>query len=442
VPARLVHNVSVLNLSFSKSTSIASPPAPTGQKTARKRKRKVKSSDVSDVSDEEEDVVKVEDVQHTFIWAEILDPETKEWLYVNPIRRYELGHSKIVYDCLKGKISYIFAFEPKSRRIKDVTVKYVSTLQLKKCRDNLWIDETIRNHFQSHPPFDSEADQLENEKFADLEDACEPPTTISGFLNHPKYVLERHLKKFETIHPKVAVPGKSIRGESIYLRANVCTLHTADKWLSLEGRVVKREERGHPIKYVKSRAYSSSKNSEKGKIVMLGEEEGEEDAENMHNSGKVAVFGIWQTEVYVPAPIVNGIIPKNKYNNFDLFKPSMLPPGAAHITEESLVDDAEREYNEIQIRLPSLKKIARKLKCDFAEAVIGFEYHGGRSVPTINGIIVAQENEEAVRKEFMSQLFEQMETFRESKFTDAVRRWERLTKKALIYERLKKKFLK
>jgi hypothetical protein len=38
-----------------------------------------------------------------------------------------------------------------------------------------------------------------------------------------------------------------------------------------------------------------------------------------------------QTEVYAAPPIVNGRVPKNSYGNLDIYVPSMVPPGGAHI---------------------------------------------------------------------------------------------------------------
>ena len=66
----------------------------------------------------------------------------------------------------------------------------------------------------------------------------------------------------------------------------------------------------------------------------------------------VEVFGRWQTEDYVPLPVTEvggrtahtrcrlvlpqphapqGKVPRNEYGNVELFQPSMLPPGAAHV---------------------------------------------------------------------------------------------------------------
>ena len=50
------------------------------------------------------------------------------------------------------------------------------------------------------------------------------PTTVSGFKNHPLYVLKRHLLKFEAIYPPEAPSLGWCRSEPVYARECVHTL--------------------------------------------------------------------------------------------------------------------------------------------------------------------------------------------------------------------------
>lgn len=61
--------------------------------------------------------------------------------------------------------------------------------------------------------FKSDHEQQETEQKKD-----EPfPKTFSGFLNHPVYALERHLKKCEAIVPGAVGVGE-FKGEVVYKR--------------------------------------------------------------------------------------------------------------------------------------------------------------------------------------------------------------------------------
>lgn len=76
------------------------------------------------------------------------------------------------------------------------------------------------------------------------------PTNFSDYKSHPLYALKRHLLKFEAIYPEDSLILGYCRGEAIYARECVHTLHTRETWLK-EGRVVRRGE--EPYKVVKAR---------------------------------------------------------------------------------------------------------------------------------------------------------------------------------------------
>jgi hypothetical protein len=115
------------------------------------------------------------------------------------------------------------------------------------------------------------------------------PTTIAGFKDHPLYALERHLKRDEIIHPPKEI-GK-FRGESVYPRANVLPLKSAENWMRV-GRKVK--EGCQPMKQVKQRAATVNKQRE---IELAMTDGGEGVMQSM--------YALNQTEVYRPTPVVN-----------------------------------------------------------------------------------------------------------------------------------------
>jgi xeroderma pigmentosum group C-complementing protein len=83
-----------------------------------------------------------------------------------------------------------------------------------------------------------------------------------------------------------------------------------------------------------------------------------------------------QTQWIIPPPIENGIIPKNAYGNIDIYVPSMIPAGAAHVPMRGTV------------------RVCKKLGIDYAEACTGFEFGHQMAVPIIEGVVVAEENAE------------------------------------------------
>jgi hypothetical protein len=186
------------------------------------------------------------------------------------------------------------------------------------------------------------------------------------------------------------------------------------------------------------------------------------------------LFGPWQTEPYQPPPVVDGKVrtlggwellvfdaratqvPRNEYGDLDLFQPSMLPKGCAHVT------------------VPRAAQLARRLGIDYVPALIGFEFRGalvpptcwlqpalthhpgGRSVPNISGIVVLQSNarliEEAAQEEVIKVQIacldcalcalshcvtpQKEETTRVKRQQAVLARWVSLTQRLLIRQQL------
>jgi len=151
------------------------------------------------------------------------------------------------------------------------------------------------------------------------------PTTIGGFKDHPlyarfpslfpslsftltpSYVLTRHLKQTEVIHPPPpATPelGK-FRGEPVYPRSSVVSLKTAENWMRSEGRTV--QERSQPLKVVKVRAGTVNKMRELEVLREAGAAVGESEGGEGSVGGE-ATQGLYarsQTETYRPDPVVD-----------------------------------------------------------------------------------------------------------------------------------------
>lgn len=54
----------------------------------------------------------------------------------------------------------------------------------------------------------------------------------------------------------------------------------------------------------------------------------------------------------------------------------------------------------MHLRFPRLAPVCRGLGVDFAHAMAGFDIKGGRSVPTIEGVVVCAEDEAAVMEAY------------------------------------------
>ncbi|CAD0108537.1 unnamed protein product [Aureobasidium uvarum] len=195
--------------------------------------------------------------------------------------------------------------------------------------------------------------------------------SLQWYKQSAEFVLERHLRREEAILPEAkqvrtftSGKGDKEKSEPVYRRADVVNCKTVESWHK-EGRQIKLGEQ--PLKMVPVRA-----------VTLMRKREMEEAERETGEKLKQGLYGIDQTEWIIPPPIENGVIPKNAYNNIDVYVPSMVPKGAVHIP------------------LRSTARICRKLNIDYAEACTGFEFGKQRAVPVITGVVVAAENEDAV----------------------------------------------
>ncbi|KAI3639746.1 hypothetical protein MIR68_002440 [Amoeboaphelidium protococcarum] len=364
------------------------------------------------------------------VWFELLSEDGQSWVPFGLIDielisdvddkyiQYSIGNVGI-------NPQYIVALAAQSSFGKCVSARYLdfNVRRKESCLD--WWKDTISGLFTAKSRCE-EADQKDYDAFS--QSCTVMPKSLAEFNNHPQFVIEKYLKKFEVIHPKdpAQIVGQ-IRGHDIYPRSLVQDLHTAEKWISQEARVVKAGE--YPIKKVKSRVMPTKRNI---KILM------EEEQTELQKEGLVGLFGFWQTEPYRAPPIVNGIIPKNKYGNMDLFREEMLPEGAFHISERYLWRKLPKSLKNASadVRLPTMKRVAQDCNIEFAEAVIGFEYHGGRSVPSVDGIVVAEDKVAEFVEEFKSRVLTLVEKAKSKQLQQVASKWNYIYKKLLHREKI------
>jgi xeroderma pigmentosum group C-complementing protein len=133
----------------------------------------------------------------------------------------------------------------------------------------------------------------------------------------------------------------------------------------------------------------------------------------------VGQYALFQTELYIPPPVIGGRIPKNAFGNLDVYVPSMVPPGAVHI------------------RSLEAKNAARLLNIDYADAVTGFQFKGRHGTAVINGIIIACEYEEAIEAVLDGFADARTDALEEHRSSEALRRWKRFFHGLRIVDRLK-----
>ncbi|KAL6630320.1 Rad4-domain-containing protein [Neocallimastix sp. 'constans'] len=349
------------------------------------------------------------------LWTEIYCKKAKRWIPVNPLNSHSVySIPKQLITSEFNEISYIITID-EDGFIKERTKRYAKdfltfTRKLRLKNDAKWWEvNVIKRYFTTNVIDDSD------EEVPDETEEKEPlPTSISGFLNHPLYVLERHIKKYEVLYSKEPVLGY-IRNEAIYPRSNVRPVNTKEYWIR-QGLSIK--EGAKAAKYIKSRVYTIKKK----RMIEFSKQNAVLDKDFNLGDEMVPLYGDWQTELYKSPPVKDGIVPKSQFGNIDMFKPSMLPEGGTHL------------------QIQGLGPLARKLNIDFANAVIGFDFRLGHCVPIIDGIVVATENVDKLLSKFEEFELEKFKKYMEKREKRILSNWRRLVKGLLTRERLNEKY--
>ncbi|KAK5050557.1 hypothetical protein LTR84_003838 [Exophiala bonariae] len=304
-------------------------------------------------------------------WVEVFSPATAIWMPLDPLVRNTINKPKTGFEPPAAdqlnSMTYVLAFEDDGAA-KDVTRRYTQWFNAKTRKQRVestkggeqWWKSTI-GFFRK--AFTELRDEIEDADLVRRAETEAMPRSVQDFKGHPVYVLERHLRMNEVIQPKhevgkvAAGVSKNAKLESVYRRRDVHLCRTADAWYR-RGRDVKEGEQ--PLKrFVPKR-----------KIEAVAQVAGEfEDDDDDADEGK-ALYAEYQTSVYEPPPVAEGQIPKNAFGNLDIYVPSMIPAGAAHI------------------RHPLAAQAAKVLGIEFVSAVTGFEFKGRQGTAVVDGVVV------------------------------------------------------
>ncbi|CAF2461846.1 unnamed protein product [Rotaria sp. Silwood2] len=323
---------------------------------------------------------------------------------INSITEFEIN--------IKFPMLYVWAFDTdlSSSYAKDVTKRYskkwlttsyrTSHIEHKTNGDSKWYEKLMRK-YQPKDKRKSTYSQVENKQIENQLARQPIPQSKSELNGHPLYVLKSKLLKFEGIYPNDTQPIGWFKDEPIYSRDNIHILRSKQTWLKEARQVNQGEE---PYKIVEGRI----KNMNRKMGVTIRPE--------------LELFGEWQTSEYIPPVATDGIVPCNEYGNVDLFKPEMLPHGCVHIVESNA------------------SRLCKKLGINYAEAITGFDAHGGGSHPVIEGIVICKEYEQTLRDALEQQKQITIEKEIKKKEDRVYKNWRKLIRGLIIKQNLAKKY--
>lgn len=337
-------------------------------------------------------------------WVEAFNSAHQKWVPIDPLSTFTINAPEKLeppFSYMQNSLTYAIAFES-DFSAHDVTRRYAKAYNAKTLKFRVestprgpqWWTRTMKYFTRPSPlPRDATEEAVLARKTA----AEGIPKNVQDFKNHPVYVLERHLRHNEVIHPLDVVGKVNVgsamnpRMEPIYRRKNVHTVRSADKWYRLGRDVLAGAQ---PLKHAKPK---------KNRLPSLGPDDRIDEGEDVG----AALYAEFQTELYVPPPVVRGRVPRNAYGNLDVYVPSMVPPGGVHV------------------RHKLASKAARLLGIDFADAVTGFNFKGRHGTAVVQGCVVAAEYAPAVEQAIEGFEYAQVQAEEDARRSESLRLWRR-----------------
>ncbi|CAH2446038.1 DNA repair protein [Komagataella phaffii CBS 7435] len=364
-------NVAAVDFSVSEEKKSSSPSVPKTKKVTKDDYLSLVRSGKPRSQSKSPGPINQEAPEYPVMWAEVWDKYSQKWISIDPVvqKTIDIVGRKSKFEPplnnKKNNCFYVIGYDQRNA-VRDITRRYASNLNSKVRRKRvtrdpryaLWWERVLRELNTPRTRHASKIDALERVEFEERDLREGMPDSFEDFRNHPVYCLESQLKQNEILYPKQScgtVRKKSSNEVTpVYKRLNVHTVRSPKAWY-LKGRMIKLGER------------------------CLATKDAPKTADD--DEDETRLYAEFQTELYIPPPIENGIVPKNAYGNIDVYVKTMLPKNGAHITGKRAI------------------KAAKLLGIDFAPAVVGFDFGGnnkGVANARIDGIVVAKEFEEAM----------------------------------------------
>uniref|UniRef100_A0A0R3S1Y3 BHD_3 domain-containing protein n=1 Tax=Elaeophora elaphi TaxID=1147741 RepID=A0A0R3S1Y3_9BILA len=318
-------------------------------------------------------------------WVEFWDENSRRWI------------CNIFFHCFKNSKFRLYFAE---YGIRDVTARYASKYLTPAVR-RLWVSQDWWNNtltlYQSKNIMRK---QLEDVAIQEYLFSKPKPTAVAEYKNHPLYVLEKDLSKYETIYPENQEPIGKIKDFNIYPRSSVHRLDGAINWMK-QLRSIKPDEK--PYKVVEKRSCNRASSKYGGPRT-------------------VDLYGLWQTMPYVTPKIVDGRVPRNEFGNLYVYKNSMIPDGCVHL------------------KLNGLVAVARQLGIDCVPAVVGWNHCRGGTHPILDGCVVLKEHEDVLREAWSKQYEQKKMAAKLKQMQRATKNWRRLVKGLLTLKKVRARF--
>ncbi|KAI5966125.1 hypothetical protein CANMA_003371 [Candida margitis] len=265
--------------------------------------------------------------------------------------------------------------EVSSRYMRDISYRWFNRLDLRteSGRAALLLHSVIRI-LNSDKQYTVEANrELDNLRAIAMRNYT-IPKTLSAMKKSPNFTTQSTLRYNEIIDSSAVPIANKLNGEHcrVYFKNCLIVGKSEQQW-KFCGRSIKPDEIDKPIKTVKA----NPRTIHRKRIFNLNHLSDPE-------LNTLALYSFSQTCPYIKPKVENGVLPRNKYGNIEIFRPNMVPGDC------------------LWLKISGVEVALSKSRVNYVPVVVGFSFKSGSAYPLKNGVIVLKEDEVAAKKIWLS----------------------------------------
>lgn len=386
-------------------------------------------------------VNKDNDLLYPYFWTELVNPMNPSEIFVIETQCFQEEEKQLtrlkrhLYNVKKSYIStfypiqnqlcqmsmhYVLSFsnsnlilDVSSRYMSDISYRWFNKLDLRteSGRAALLLHSVIRilNSGKGYTAEDNlELDSLRTIALRNFT----IPETLSAMRKSPNFTTRTTLRYNEITDPSAVPIAKAFNGEQclVYLKNCLIVGKSEQQW-KLCGRSVKPEEIENPVKKVKA----NPRTIHRKRIFNFN---------NMSEPelNSLPLFSFSQTCPYIKPKVVNGVLPRNKYGNIEIFRPNMIPDGC------------------VWLKMSDVEVALLKNKIQQVPVVVGFAFKSGSAYPVKNGVIVLQGDEVRAKKIWLSCKIEEQKRTQNDKMLRSLNMWRVFLNKLRVKQNLNQRY--
>eukprot|EP00835_Amoeboradix_gromovi_P006449 NODE_761_length_4440_cov_0.463257.p2 type:complete len:516 gc:universal NODE_761_length_4440_cov_0.463257:4089-2542(-) len=301
------------------------------------------------------------------VWVDLYRPSNKSWMVIDaidgnvdlPFADFEKNivnrHKHKSCSSKKDFLCYVIALDCYNN-VVDVTKRYANKYFSKSIKGVVKEWDSILKCWKSYLPINYQSIYKEESINLSQKTLNEPmPKSLSELKSHQLYVLANDIPKHKMLKKNQRIVGK-VKGVDVYKKTELLNLYPKDKWMRL-GKAVKENE--NPLSVLRRK---------------------KRDRQNLENETftEYPLYSEEQVIDHVRPNLIEGRIPKNKYNNIEIYHPNMVPLGC------------------VEIPYKQASAVCKELGIECVDCVIGFDYSKKGIVPVYSGVVAFEKDRKVI----------------------------------------------